>query len=144
MSKTMLVGIDGSQPGMRAAEFAAEVASSQNADLLVVYVIQWSPFTFNTPEENESRHRRREEEIELARAKVMAPLLESLGKAGCPVDGVVRHGRPAEIINHLADEKNAAQIFIGRTGASGLKNLLFGSVAGHLVQTASIPVTIIP
>ena len=144
MTKTMLVGIDGSQPGARAAEFAAGVAGSQGADLLVVYVIQWSPFTFNTPEENESRHRRREEEIEMAHSKVLTPLLASLADSGCKAEGLVRHGRPAEILNQVADEKKASQIFIGRTGASGLKNLLFGSVAGHLVQTASIPVTIIP
>lgn len=144
MSQTMLVGIDGSAPGGRAAAFAAAVAAAQNADLLVVYVIPWSPFTFNTPEENESRHRRREEELELARDKVMTPLLESLAGAGCKVEGLVRHGRPAEIINHVAEERAAAQIFIGRTGDSGLKDILFGSVAGNLVQTASMPVTIIP
>jgi len=144
MRQTMLVGIDGSAPGTRAAEFAAAVARAQDANLLVVYVIPWSPFTFNTPEENESRHRRREEELELARAKVLAPLLESLAGAGSTAEGVVRHGRPAEIINHIAEARDAAQIFIGRTGDSGLKNILFGSVAGNLVQTASRPVTIIP
>ncbi|MDD9857681.1 MAG: universal stress protein [Gammaproteobacteria bacterium] len=144
MTKTMLVGIDGSAPGTRAAEFAASIAGAQKANLLVVYVIPWSPFTFNTPEENESRHRRREEEIELARSKMLAPLLDSLAGAGCKVEGLVRHGRPAEIINYVAGEKGAVQIFIGRTGDSGLKDLLFGSVAGNLVQTASVPVTIIP
>ncbi|MDD9811320.1 MAG: universal stress protein [Gammaproteobacteria bacterium] len=144
MSQTMLVGIDGSAPGSRAAEFAASVARAQQANLLVVYVIPWSPFTFNTPEENESRHRRREEEIELARSKVLAPLLDSLNAGDGKVEGLVRHGRPAEIINHVAEERNASQIFIGRTGDSGLKDILFGSVAGNLVQTASIPVTIIP
>ena len=144
MTKTMLVGIDGSESGTRAAEFAASVARSRDADLLVVYVIQWSPFTFNTPEENETRHKRREQEIELARSKVLAPLLESLAASGCKTEGLVRHGRPAAILNDVASERDASQIFIGRTGASGLTNLVFGSVAGNLVQTASIPVTIIP
>lgn len=143
MSHTLLVGIDGSAPGRRAAEFAASVARAQQADLLVVYVIPWSPFTFNTPEENESRHRRREEELELARTKVLQPLLDSLAGGG-KAEGLVRHGRPAEIINHIASERNASQIFIGRTGDSGIKDILFGSVAGNLVQTASVPVTIIP
>ena len=144
MAKTMLVGIDGSEPSLRAAEFAASVARAHEARLLVVYVIQWSPFTFNTPEENESRQRRREAEIEGAQSKVLAPLLAKLAESDCRVEGIVRHGRPAEILNQLAREENAAQIFIGRTGASGLKNLLFGSVASHLVQTASVPVTILP
>ncbi len=144
MTQTLLVGIDGSKTSAQAADFAASVARSQNADLLVIYVIQWSPFTFNTAEENESRHKRREEEIETARTKVLAPLLETLTQSGSKVEGLVSHGRPAEVLNRIAKEKDAAQIFIGRTGASGLKSLLFGSVASNLVQTTTIPVTVIP
>ncbi len=144
MTNTILVGIDGSAPGKRAAEFAAAMASAQDATLLVVYVIQWSPYTFNTPQENETRHRRREEEIEMARARVLQPLLDSLAHAKCKAEGIVRHGSPADILNQVAQDNKVSQIFIGRTGDSGLKNLLFGSVAGNLVQTTSVPVTIIP
>ena len=45
---------------------------------MVAYVIEWSPYSFNTPEENEKRHKRREEEIERAQSQVLDPLVASL------------------------------------------------------------------
>lgn len=144
LTETVLVGIDDSEQSLRAAKFAAAVARSQDVKLLVVYVIQWSPFAFNTLEENESRHKRREEEIEFAQSKVLSPIISKLAEAGTKVEGLVRHGRPAELLNYIAREKNVSMIFIGRTGASGIKNLMFGSVASNLVQTTSVPITVIP
>ena len=144
MSEVMIVGVDGSEPGMRAAEFAANVASAHNAKLLLVYVIEWSPYTFNTPEENEQRHSRRELEIEAANLSVLQPLVEKLSGCSASIEGLVLHGHPAKMLNRVAQDNAASQIFIGRTGGSGISQLLFGSVASNLVQTAAVPVTVIP
>ena len=144
MTDTLLVGVDGSDGGARAAEFAARCAKGTDARLIVAYVIEWSPFTFNTPEENEVRHKRREEEISRAESDVLTPLVTSLTKAGGKAEGVVRHGNPAAVLSALAGEYKAGQIFIGRRGHSKLQALLFGSVAGSLVQISPVPVTVIP
>lgn len=144
MTSSILVGIDDSETSLRAAEFAATVARSQDVKLIVVYVIQWSPFAFNTLEENEYRHKRREEEIEIANSKILKPIIAKLSKENTKVEGFVRHGRPAELLNYLVGEGNISQIFIGRTGASGLKGLMFGSVASNLVQTTTVPITVVP
>ncbi len=145
MSKIMMVGVDGSEQGGRAASFAANVASAKGAKLLVVYVIEWSPYTFNTPEENEKRHQRREEEIATAKSTVTVPLIESLSEDGsCEVEGLVLHGHPARALNRVAQDRGASQIFIGRTGHSGMSKLLFGSIASNLVQTSQIPITVVP
>ncbi len=144
MSEVMIVGVDGSEPSMRAAEYAANVASAHNAKLLIVYVIEWSPYTFNTPEENEQRHNRREREIEAADSSVLQPLVEKLSGCGASLEGLVFHGHPAKMLNRIALDNAASQIFIGRTGGSGISQLLFGSVASNLVQTAAVPVTVIP
>lgn len=144
MTDTLLVGVDGSDGGTRAAEFAAKCAKGSDARLVVAYVIEWSPYSFNTPEENEQRHKRREEEISRAENGVLAPLVGSLTKAGVQAEGVVRHGHAAEVLSSLAGEYSASQIFIGRRGLSKLEALLFGSVAGSLVQVSPVPVTVIP
>lgn len=144
MTDTLLVGADGSDGGVRAVEFAARRAKDGNARLIVAYVIEWSPYTFNTPEENEQRHRRREEEISRAESEVLKPLVDSLTKDGLNAEGVVRHGHAAEVLSALATESNASQIFIGRRGLSKMKAMLFGSVAGSLVQISPVPVTVIP
>jgi len=144
MNDTLLVGIDGSECCQRAADFASAQAKASNASLVVAYVIEWSPYTFNTPEENEVRHKRREEEIERAKTEVLDPLVASLKSSGIEVEGVVRHGHAAQVLSDLARETGAAQIFVGRLGLSKLKAMLFGSVAGTLVQISSVPVTVIP
>lgn len=144
MTDILLVGVDGSDGGVRAAEFAARHAKGTDARLIVAYVIEWSPYSFNTPEENEERHKRREEEISRAETEVLAPLVASLKKAGAKAEAVVRHGNPAAVLSGLAGEYKASQIFIGRRGLSTLKALLFGSVAGSLVQISPVPVTVIP
>jgi nucleotide-binding universal stress UspA family protein len=144
MSDIMLVGIDGSECCQRAAQFAATAARASDARLTVVYVIEWSPYSFNTPEENAERHKRREEEIERARKQVLEPTLAMLADTGVSIDGAVRHGHAAEILAKLAAEPGVRQLFIGRRGHSGLKSLLFGSVASKLVQISPIPVTVVP
>lgn len=144
MSQCLMVGVDGSDCCHRAVEFAASRAKASGTRLVVAFVIEWSPYTFNTPEENEVRHKRREEEIERARTKVLNPLLEKLRAEGIEAEGVVRHGHAAEVLIALAKEYDAIQIIIGRLGQSKLRSLLFGSVAGSLVQIAPVPVTVVP
>jgi nucleotide-binding universal stress UspA family protein len=144
MTDTMLVGIDGSEGGTRAARFAAELAKKSNARLIVAYVIEWSPYTFNTAQENEVRHKRREEEIARAESDMLQPVVEELKKAGVDAEGVVRHGHAVEVLSQVAKERGASQIIIGRRGLSKLKALLFGSVASSLVQVSPVPVTVIP
>ena len=145
MTETMLVGVDGSESSRRAADFAvARARADGNARLVVAYVIEWSPYTFNTPEENEMRHRRREEEIERAKSQVLDPLVAELRAVGVDVEGVVRHGHAAEVLSGLAGEFGAVQIFVGRLGQSRIAALLFGSVTGSLVQVSPVPVTVVP
>ncbi len=144
MTDTFLVGVDGSDCGERAAKFAAKQAKDCDARLVVAYVIEWSPYTFNTPEENEQRHRRREEEIARAEIEVLRPTVASLKKAGARAEGVVRHGHAAQVLSALAEEHGVSQIFIGRRGLTKLQAMLFGSVAGSLVQISPVPVTVIP
>ncbi len=144
MSDTFLVGVDGSECSKRAANFALDRAKRMDARLVVVYVIEWSPYSFNTPEENEQRHKRREEEISAATEKVLDPMLVSIRESGVETEGIVRHGHIAEVMISLAEEHNAVGMFIGRIGTTTLKTMLFGSVASNLVQTSPIPVTVVP
>ena len=114
------------------------------ANLVVIFVIEWSPFSFNTPEENEQRHQRREAEIASAHEKVLEPLLGKIRESGIDVEGVVRHGHIARVLIDQASERGAMGIFIGRLGESTLKSAIFGSVASNLVQTSPVPVTVVP
>ncbi len=144
MSNTFLVAVDGSKGSIRAAEFATERALASKSELILAYVIEWSPYSFHTPDELAERHKRREEEIERAQSTVLEPIAKSVKAKGVKVEVVVHHGHPTETLVDLAKERGATQIFIGRKGESRVASLLFGSVAGSLVQTSPVPVTVVP
>lgn len=146
MSKTtIIVGLDGSEAGARALDFAKDRAKLiGECTIVLCYVIEWSPFSFQTPEENEQRHQRREEELALAHERVIDPALKQAAAEGFDVTGLVKHGDAAEILEDVAKKNRASQIVVGRVGIRGLKQRLFGGVTGRLVAMASVPVTIIP
>ena len=143
MSKVYLVGIDCSECSTRALEYAARLAEKSKLQLIVVHVIDWSPFTFNTPKENEVRHQRREAELERAHEEIVDPVVSKLREQGIYARGVIRHGHPAETISSVAREFGATNIIIGKTGSSRLKTQIFGSVANTLVQISEVPVTVV-
>lgn len=144
MSLVFLVGVDCSDCSNRALEYAAERAAVKGARLVIAHVIEWSPFTFSTPQENEERHKRREEELERAHSEIVDPLVARFREQGLEVEGMVRHGHAAETLMQIANEIDATNIVIGRKGGSRLKAQLFGSVASALAQISDRPVTVVP
>ena len=144
MSSVLMVGVDCSDCSGRAVEFAAEQAGKSNSRLYVAHVIEWSPFTFSTAEENAERHRRREEELRRAHSEVVDPLVARLQSEGIDAAGLVRHGHVADTLRALAAENGVTNIVLGRQGTSMLKAHVFGSVGSRLVQVAKCAVTIVP
>jgi nucleotide-binding universal stress UspA family protein len=144
MSRVLLVGVDCSECSNRALEYAAKRAETDKLQLIVVHVIDWSPFSFNTPQENEERHQRREAELDRAHKEIVDPVVTRLRDQGIFARGVIRHGHPAETLSKVAEEFGATNIIIGKTGSSRLKTQIFGSVANSLVQISKLPVTVVP
>jgi nucleotide-binding universal stress UspA family protein len=144
MPQKIIVGYDGSETGQSALEFAVDLAKARGADLVLAHVLEWSPYSFLTPEEIEQRHKRRKEELERAETAVLAPVVKSLQGQGVTVTTVLKYGHIADTLCKIAKDENASQIVVGRTGESGLSARLFGSVAGSLAQASPVPVTIVP
>jgi nucleotide-binding universal stress UspA family protein len=144
MSEVLLVGIDCSNCSNRALQYAADWAQVLKSQLIVVHVIDWSPYSFNTAQENEERHKRREAELKRAHQEIIDPIVSELREKNAFARGVIRHGHPAETIQMVAEEFGATNIIIGKTGSSRIKSQLFGSVANTLVQISKIPVTVVP
>ena len=144
MTATLVVGLDGHGSGERAVIYAKRMANLiGDCNLLIVYIIEWSPYTFQTPEENAERHQRREEEIATAMKRVVEPTVKALGKDGITAKGVVRHGNVADALNAISLEEKAEQIIVGRSTAGGIAERIFGSSTAKLVMSASIPVTVV-
>lgn len=140
----LIIGLDGHGSGERALTFGQNLATTMGScELLIVYVIEWSPFSFQTAEENAERHKRREEEIALATERVVVPAVDSLKKAGVNARGIVRHGNVADTLNAVARDESADQIIVGRTSEGGIASRLFGSVTANLVMHSTVPVTVV-
>lgn len=144
MKDKVLVALDGSECGKRALNAAVNHAKLADSSLVLAYVIDWSPYSFNTPEENEQRHKRRESEISRAQESILDPEASSLNNSGLEIETVVRHGKIASTLVDLTNEHDISQIYIGRIGESRMQSMIFGSVTVALVQASTVPVTVVP
>ncbi|NSX55794.1 universal stress protein [Parasulfitobacter algicola] len=144
MTTTLVIGLDGQGSGDRALAFAKDLAIRiGDCELLVVYVIEWSPFSFQTAEENALRHKRREAEITTAHERVVDPAVETLTSAGLTARGKVRHGDVADTLNRICEEEKGQQIIVCRASEGGFAKRIFGSSTANLVMSATVPVTVI-
>lgn len=144
MSTTLVVGLDGESSGERALAFGKQLAGLMNdAEILVVYIIEWSPYSFQTAEENAQRHKRREEEISTAQERIITPAINALLAEGLKARGIVRHGDVAAALDAVCVEEKADQLIVSRTSDGGFVTRFFGSSTANLVMNASVPVTVV-
>ncbi|MCZ2857617.1 universal stress protein [Blastococcus sp. VKM Ac-2987] len=145
MPESIVVGLDGSESSGRAADAAADAARRHDLSLVLACVVPWSPYSFTTAEENERRSVEKARETAAAQERVLDPVIARLSEPGdLAVEGVVRHGHPAETLVALAREHDAAWITVGRVGQSRVRTLLFGSTPSSLIQLSPIPVLVVP
>ncbi len=144
MTAKIVIGLDGTDTGDSVLAFGKDLASRMDGcEVLVAYIVEWSPYSFQTAEENAERHKRREEEIELATSRIVDPAVEALKTAGFAASGVVRHGDVAETLNRLTVENGGSQIIVGRASSDGFTKRIFGSSTQNLVMHADVPVTVV-
>lgn len=134
----ILIPTDYSQDAELALREAARVLgpASGNARVVIVHVYQlpmvypWSP--------QPPTHRRSELAHETQRH--LEEMAAPLRAAGFDVQVVAQEGHPADVIEAEAIRVGADLIAMGTHGRTGLKRLLFGSVAERVLPSAPCPV----
>jgi nucleotide-binding universal stress UspA family protein len=138
----IVVGVDGSEGGAAALEFAAGEAALRKARLRIVLAWQLPVAVYGTDfapppdvEMLDSFHARAQEVADdaAARARKLEPPLE--------VEALAVQGQPANAL--LAQGVDAELIVVGRRGLGGFKSLLLGSVSQQVVQHATCPVVVV-
>ena len=136
--KRILVPTDFSDASSRSLAIAADMAADYGSELIVLHVIEPLPavppdpdFTFEMAAYQDAIRQYTDERMEAVRASVPEETL---------LRTLVCHGEPAREIVRLAENEEADLIVIPTHGLTGIKHLVFGSVAERVVRTACCPV----
>lgn len=147
MSKDIyIVAYEGESASSNVLDYAGSQAKKDQAEIVLVHVLEWSPYTFLTPEELEERHSRRKQELARAHSAITEPALNRLKDAGVSARAEIRYGSVVDLIVEIAKEFEASMIFVGRSGSgsSSIAARVFGSVPMGLAQVAPVPTVIVP
>jgi len=140
---TILVPYDFSAGADHAAAIAISEAKLHGARVVILHVVELTPHygpetTLIVPDGAQTPvgiHRH-------ARSRAEAELRELVARLGSDValSAVVIEGAPADEIVRFARDHAVDAIVMGTRGRSGLRHLLAGSVAEHVVRTSPVPV----
>jgi nucleotide-binding universal stress UspA family protein len=144
--KRILVATDGSTCGDRAVDYAAQLAKTDGADLLIVNVIGG----YSLPDKVFSSFTGAQqiwlkELLESLSAELLTKARDrALGVGVATIQLESRTGDVALTIIEIAQEKGADVIVVGKRGAGLAARLLLGSISHKLVSLAPLPVTVVP
>ena len=140
---TVVVGVDGSEGALRAAEEAVGVARATGANLIFATVVRppegWWGIggTPPTPEALSTA-------LVEGQQEVLDQVVGDLDLDGIEYETVQELGDPASRLIALAEERNADLMVIGRRGAGLVERVILGSVADRLCHHSPCPLLLIP
>lgn len=145
----ILVGIDGSESSMKAADYAVELAGKQAGQVIALnvvvsqlgYAYSSGAFGLVTPSAINDLLEKSKQEAQV--------WFDSIGRkaSACGVrlktEIVASPTSAGPAIVDYADKNGVDLIVVGTRGRSGFSKLLLGSVASSVVTYASCPVTVV-
>jgi len=138
MSRTIVVGVDGSGCSDCAVQRAVELAQGLGDTLLIAYATE-PPNRSVGDEWGEARKALEELGRPLVDAGV-APAKE----AGVEAEPILLPKRPAEALVALAADRDARMIVVGSASERPLTGVILGSVPHKLLHRSTVPVLVVP
>ena len=144
----IVVGIDGSEESMKAAEYAISIAKLYNAELNAITVLTSDiGYIYSSPGV-ESPPLTVKEIVLLAEdeaKKWFDEIKEKANKKGIQLktEFIVAKKSLLNTILEYVEEHNINLVVVGTRGRSGIKKMLLGSVASGLITYSSCPVLVI-
>lgn len=147
MYKKILLATDNSEQAEKAGARAISMASSEGADIIVLYVID-AYYKYALPQKDlrEQLDEQLREEGEEAVKKFKFKIEEEQCAGNCKNINLItmlKEGKPADVILKTADEENVDQIIMGKSGKHSIERFLLGSTAENVVRGAKVPVDVI-
>ena len=138
--KRILVPIDFSDCSKKALRYALPFAQQHQASLILLYVV---PKSYSAGEYGGIDYAQLEASMKEGSEQELAKLAMDEVSGKVSTEALVRVGSPTEEIIEVARSLPADLIVISTHGRTGLKHLLLGSVAEHVVQRAPCPVFVV-
>jgi len=138
--KQILVPIDFSDCSKKALQYALPLAKEHQAALTLLYVV---PPAYGAGEYGGIDYAQLEASMREGGERELAKLAVDEVRGEVTADTLVRIGSPAVNIIEVARSLPADLIVISTHGRTGLKHVLLGSVAEHVVQRAPCPVFVV-
>jgi len=138
--KKILIAVDSSEYSMKAAKKGLELAHQLNATAALLFVVDISKTLGNI--DAGITH----EQALIVLKKEAEQTLDELSEMydGKEVMKFMPEGKPEEDILKTAENWKADLLVLGTHGRTGLKHLLVGSVAEHVIRHSVIPVMVVP
>ena len=142
---TILVGIDGSESSIDAADYAIEMAKKDGAQLIALTVnrIPLSSYGLATPQEEVKQSKDNEEMQEFK--EWLDKISQNAKQNSVQLKKEIINSQmsvEAAIVEY-AESEGVDLIVIGTRGNSGIKNMLLGSIASGVVKYATCPVMVV-
>ncbi len=139
----IVAAVDGSDPSLRAAQAALDLAKSAGGEVTLMTVVRppegyWG--IDGAPPSPEAMAAA----IVRARTEVLDAALDVLDVDDLDVNTVEEVGDPAATILAYCDSNDVSVVFLGRRGSGFVERLMLGSVADRLAHNAPCPVVIVP
>ena len=138
MHSRIVVGIDGTEDGLRAVDYAAAEALNTGAHLLLVHVIAPPPGILTIPSEAD--------EVLLPAGEIaVKSARERAETGGVPAGHVTVRVWAGQLTATLIWASRSANLMVlGRRGISGLDRLFAGSTSTSVGARAACPVVVVP
>lgn len=140
---TILITTDGSECSMNAVKSGMNLAKVLAANVVMLYVMDMHTIIDSISAKSEKSLPIKDVETIIGK-KADEVLDGTLNQY--PYDKVTKltiEGIPKDVINSIALEHKVDLIVMGTHGRTGLKRLLMGSVAEHVLRYSKIPVMIV-
>jgi nucleotide-binding universal stress UspA family protein len=139
--RRILHATDYSKASERALQEAVDFAKQNDAEMLVVHVIQpVVPYVAGEDIGAAELYVKLEESTKQEAQRSMDKLMQRLERLGVKAKSLLLRGIPADQIVKAAKNRKADMIVIGTHGRTGLSKLFMGSVASRVISTAPSPV----
>lgn len=139
MYETILLATDGSEDSATAAEHAFALASSSDARVHAVSVVETRTAYDNAiVDPDEVRENLREDARE-----ALSAVAAAAEEAGVDCETALDEGPPPQRLLEHAESVGADVIVAGATGRSSFKRLVLGSTTEQLLSEAPVPVVVV-